>query len=325
MNLLYQKNTKCVIAAFATALLAACGGGSGGTGEADSPQALAAISNNLFQFPDNAIKRLGIFGLFIHDAQDLIDLGLTSGFVNASAEFTNFEQVPSKAYLTSQFLFEVSDTCSITIASSDGSEDVGIERNVEFEEITSNSTLISAGETLSISTPTGSWPDLISSESTLNNSPSVYYHTPSGFSTLGELPQGSTLSIPGDEFPAFNSVSIPHVERLTDVELLNISEGRITAESQIFWRRQNNSTSSSFAEISLRAKFEGANPNIELDISLICVVSDDGEFRFPDNAKALLSNYSFTKNDMSLTRFGVESAVQGDALVLILNSSILDF
>lgn len=302
-------------------LLSACGG-SGGENE---PQALTASSDQIIDLPADTISRIGTIAFTTIDANGFAELGLPSGYVSAYAEFTDYHQVINKSLLDSQFPVNDIETCQITIDSTDDSQDVGVENNAETIDLISNSSTISAGEALSISTPNGSWPDLILVEQTYGEFQSFDYEFQTDISTLGALPAGSSVSIPGGDFPAFENLSIPAVEKVVEASLSNVVDGLLTPETTVTWAAPKNLASGSITTIASYSEVVDDANNAELSIEIRCVVRDDGEFSFPDNVRQLLSKYDVFSEELGFGRLRATSEVQGDAAAIVINAAFYFF
>ncbi len=308
-------------AAVVCSLLSACGGSS----SEGPPQALAASSNQIIDLPADTISRIGTVTFAAIDGKGYTELGFPSGYVVADAVFTDYHEVLNNAFLSNRFPAADTDTCLITIDSTDDSQNTGLENNSEFLQLIADSSTIAAGEALSISTPSTSWPDLILSEETFGEVQSFYYEFQTDTSSLGTLPAGSSISIPGDEFPAFLSLSIPTVAQVKEASLSNIVGGLISPETTVTWAKPQTPNSNEITTISSYVEVTDNAKNAELSITMICTVDDDGEFNFPNNAKQVLSEYNIPAEQLSLGRFGVTSEVQGDAAAIVINASVYSF
>jgi len=130
--------------------------------------------------------------------------------------------------------------------------------------------LISGGETVVINTPSGPW---FTYERGLNvENGNFFYETDNELP--GALPEGATLSIPGDDFPTV--AAHPLYEPDPPVRLLPTDANEyITSASEYSWIPGN---SAAYVKINLLAysgpdDFEGFYVN--------CYVVDDGEFTMP--------------------------------------------
>jgi len=325
MNQSYRKTTNGVVAAVTSVFLAACGsgGGGGGSTDANTPQALGAKNGTFAQIPANTVKRIGTVFFEVSDAKSYVEAGL-SGSTTVYGEFVEYTQPMSEVFIHSEFSMGERETCVVSIDSTDGSQDVGLETDPDILEFQLDASSISAGDALSISTPDGSWPDVLATEDNYGYR-SVYYDFEANTSTIGELPSESTLSIPGDEFPAFVNVVIPNADKITDASLLNLTNGRITKDTRVTWQRSSQSTSNAVTTIALYVEEYDDATNNELLINIHCNVIDDGEFSFPDNAKQLLSTYHFSNEDIWLARGGLNTVIQDDAAMLVGNASFYFF
>lgn len=129
--------------------------------------------------------------------------------------------------------------------------------------------LLSGGTTVVINTPSGPW---FTYDRSLDDDGEPIYRTDNQLP--GALPQGATLSIPGDAFPTV--AAHPLYEPDAPVRLLPDSEFVVTPESAYSWIP--GSSGFTYAKINLLAydtddNFQG--------FYVTCYVEDDGEFTMP--------------------------------------------
>lgn len=299
------------IAVITSAFLSACSGG----GEANTPQALSATSAPFIQFPANTITRVGTIVFSAVNGNDFTELGISPNLVGAYASFADFGQPLSEDYLVDAFSISQADTCRILIDSSNDSQDFGLEEDALIDKLDLASRNVFAGDAITIATPSGSWPDLVVTDDTW-----LTYEFQTDSSMLGDAPNGTTLSIPGAEFPAFEQVSIPTVSRLTAVSLDNTVVNQLSADTKVTWSSPDEIDAGSIISISIYNEI--VVDNEELAIGIICTVIDDGMFSFPGNVRELFSKYDIPIEEFILSRIRVNTKTRGNTAVIVVNSAV---
>jgi len=171
--------------------------------------------------------------------------------------------------------------------------------------IESRSRAISAGEVLTLTSPVGTFSELVREIS----DDSISYSAPQGFISAG-LPSSLAIDIPGDEFPAFANVSIPVVQPLS---VISPAAGQAVNTGTTFsWVAGNNPN----AYIEIMAA--GATNGVFTTVS--CTVRDDGSFTF-SAATANELGGNFSAQFPSITREAQATAVNGTALLVVSSSS----
>lgn len=305
-----NKLRNTLISTVVCATLTACGGSGGVSQE---------VRSGFVEFPADTVSRVGFVSF---DSSRQNNSVATPYFVTANANFIDFGQPMSRAFIDSQFSELGLDTCRVTVDSADDSRDVGIEEPVIFDE-SSNSRSVSAGNVLIVSTPSGSWPDLV----LINDDDGQSSYTfGTDTSALGGFPEGSVLNVSGDEFPEFSNLPIPFVPPLTDVAVSNTGTvfnsvgGIITPESTITWALPDSSASQNIISVGVFENKSDIFTGIDALISISCFTTDSGEFSFPENVQQLLTRYLITADSISISRFGINSVTKDDAAVVVVNS-----
>lgn len=296
-----------------TALLTACGSSGGGAAPND-------IETAKVQVPANTVSRMGSIVLGSVSGPSADQLGISNTIVHGYAEFVDYGQVITQAYIDERLSFTGDDSCEYTIDSSDDSKDVGLESPAHIKALESNLRLLNAGDTLGITTAAGTW-----AEMQLFNDFGAYYEFQTDVHSLGELPQGSTLSIPGQEFPGFASMTIPHVEPITDSNVSNLNNRVLSAETTFNWTKPIQPDSSDLIALSLSFYGSDLESDTEVEVQINCRLADDGEFTPSNDMKQLLAQYPFEMNDVYLSRFGIATEVNGNAAVQIIRYSTYSF
>ncbi len=223
--------------------------------------------------------------------------------VNQSADstittaFGTFVEVPdaSPADLTAIFSDPNEDVCEV-FTNSTTDNDATLENR---------SRSISAGEVLTLTSPAGTFSELVREIS----GDSVFYSVPQGFIS-GGLPSSITLDIPGDEFPAFANIAIPVVQALN----INspVAGQTVNTGTAFSWLAGNNPNA--YIEITATGATNGVNTTVS------CTVQDDGSFTF-SAATANELGANFSAQFFSMTREAQASSVNGNALLVVSSSS----
>lgn len=161
---------------------------------------------------------------------------------------------------------------------------------------------ISAGEVLTISSPSGTWLDIKKSE------PPGYYYT--NVSELIEpIPTQLSIFIPGDAYPEYSINLIPDVEPLAI-----LSPGKdsvLELDNQFQWLPHNGGNT--YIRITAQ-KLIGSNV-----VYLDCMATDDGKFEIPTNVQndlgSLFKDYTVS---YSRTAYYLES--KADSAILVMHS-----
>jgi len=136
-------------------------------------------------------------------------------------------------------------------------------------------------------------------------------------SSLGDTPEDATLSFSGAEFPAFSDVPIPVVDRVTDGVASNVTDaGYLNADSDLTWSKPSNEDTFVRLELSSSIFNDDGTSVDQGEVSVNCIAVDDGEFKFPNEVKEVLSQYNFSVGDTRLYRGIMSSTRRGDAMVL---------
>ena len=312
-------------------VLSACGGGGASSSSAEPPL-LNATSGLLVDLPADTISQTGMVLFTAVNAQAFTQSG-PNDLVGAYGAFDDLGSVMSSAEIESQFAIDNLGECEVMTDSSQRSQatlnhgsavnslrSLAIEL-VSAEKTTSepilqtqqraSDTSLEAGGALSITTPAGSWPDLV-----LKNDFGPYYEFEDFSLSLGDLPSGSTLSIPGGQFPAFDAVPLPTVTRFTGVSISTAAGNPVTTDTRITWSQPGNQTSRYISAVVVDATAIDPETNAEIYLAMNCTVSDVGEFSFPAAYADTLAKYQVSTNDITLVRIAMQSAVQGNAAVI---------
>jgi len=138
---------------------------------------------------------------------------------------------------------------------------------------------VSAGDVLTVSSPAGSYAEL------LRQGPSdeVSYQMPANVVLSPPLPDGLVMSAPGDEFPGFSNLALP-TTGMVDLLSPRLTE-LITVDTEFSWIPSGDPDT--FLIITTY------NPDISPatlnDLRLtMCFARDDGTFEFPDATQAAM-------------------------------------
>lgn len=293
----------------AVVLLSACGGSSGGS----QPEQGFANAGNI-NIPADTVSRVGHIVFAYSDGSDSDEDSRTGGLAGGEASFTDYGGVMSQSFIEEQYSFVPENTCRIYLNHPDGSVEQSHKDNENHKEFEAQSKLISAGEVLTIATPTGSWPEL-----KLGVFFDDYYDFEGDVISLGDLPSGSTINIPGAEFPVFTDVPIPAVDRITSRSFTDVVDNALTPSSAIVWSKPTSPSSGNFVYIALNSNEEQSVTDEVGYAFASCRVEDNGEFRFPSNVKQLMSKYQFPIDNIGFIRVSRTVKVEGNAAVHVSN------
>lgn len=289
-----------------TLFLIGCGGNSG-----DSPNQLAAAS-------------------LADDIRYYAHITTTTSVSNiwptntiADAFFTEFPDLTSASLLLSDFEFELG--CNVVR-----------QTRQEMESSTENAVAgipegvgVSAGDNLTITSPSGTWAELIPYKYDLGYENGVDY--PGEYTTerensdgdLGVMPDNAVLDVPGDVFPQLRNVALLGSGALSGVEvrengaqLTSNAEPKTPATS--FHWDPINSNGNSFIYIALTNIEESSDPAADVFSSVGCIVEDTGSFFFPESIAAQMDA---SYESYFLSRFQYKWEQRGNVLITQLSLS----
>lgn len=170
---------------------------------------------------------------------------------------------------------------------------------------------ISAGDVITLTSPAGSYAELVKSE--VNGF--ILYGVAGNGSLPGPVPSGTVLDIPGDVFPAFPNVAVPDVAELTNVA--SSTGNTLTANSTVTW----DAASGVGTYMNLSAAYTPSGS--DTSTSVFCTVVDDGSFSFPADIAAQMGG-DFMALNFNLSRSGSTFVQSGNAqlTVSVLSSNL---
>ena len=175
----------------------------------------------------------------------------------------------------------------------------------EFIVIDQRPTKLSAGETIIISSNAGTHATL---EREFNQSGPEYKTT---VRLTGSAPDGLSVDIPGDDFPAFSNIQIGDVPALLVTTPSDAQ--RINAETQIEWIPNN------LPESVFELYTSGFTGNGDEVVEIACSLVDDGSFSFPEPIRAALGD-NYSENWNAFLRVVYRTARTDNAIVFTANS-----
>jgi len=252
-----------------------------GTPNVTAPTAPVSDQQVPFPAPGSTDETLVQVGLFV--------ISQTSAPATSSAFGTFLEGRSALASdLPEIFVDPNEDSCEVLSDFDDGS-------------LENSSQTISAGEVLTLTSPAGTFAELVREIS----ADEISYSIAQG-SVESELPASLTLDIPGDAFPAFSNIAVPVVQAL-DVISPVIGQA-INIGTAFSWVAGNNPNA--YIEIEATGTINGESATVT------CNVQDDGSFTFPvQTANELGTNFSV--EFFSITREVQTSVVNGNAIVIV--------
>ncbi len=348
-----QKYRSAVTSAVASVLIMGCGGGGGDS----APSTLAATAGPVL-LPAGIITKIGNVTLTAVDGDGLANSGLPAGIIGGYGEFSEYDSAIDASFIESEFQLSSNDSCELQILNeynvaqkSDKSGraignaltdmvtkarqstnthlTVGLNSTLHndgaFEDSTdsqvrADTQSLDAGEAINIITPTGSWPDLVRF-----NDPDPYYAFEDGAVTLGDVPAGTTLTIPGNEFPALNNVALNTVSRITNGEVSNTNDNLLSAGTNVSWTPPSSNGAGNYTVLMINSYVVEPETNVEMEVLLVCTLIDDGKFTIPETYNDLFTTYEFTKEDMTIVRMAISTAVKEEAAIIGVNGSVYFF
>lgn len=298
-----------VLTVLVTAMLTSCGGGSGdgsddntasetqtedeiessGPSEPDSEGDTLVESGNGVVEP--AIELTGSFQFlgFVEIIQDdLLDR------VNRDVNFLQMTELQTASVFSNSVPMPV-DSCKLRITTAIPT-DVGV---IGFPD--ASFSLVSAGETLTLSSATGTYATINLDESRFDFAPYP-------------VPDSLVLDIPGDVFPAFTEVAVPPVQTVQNFSPVRNEE--LTAETLISW------TPTGIDDHTINIGLFDF-PASDQVVDLRCHVQDDGEFTLPAEVIATLNDslgVGFTLEGLEQNRRSDQLYINGDALLVVSKS-----
>lgn len=229
------------------------------------------------------------FGIVNFEVVDTVDIEATF--------FSIAEQTPS-ATLIEQFR-PGEDTCEVS------SVEIGSTNEIPDFTATLEGpgvNMISAGQVLTISSPAGSYAELLRDQTF----GFIFYSIEDELELSAPAPNNLSISIPGDEFAAFTNIALPAIEPL-QVSSPGISEA-ITASTVFSWTGSSNPDS--FIEIYAVGRAATSNRLVTVD----CEVIDDGSFEFSAATQAELGAFDATG---SVERYTIGIEQQGSSVLFL--------
>ena len=310
LTMFSRKQTAPLMAGILSVMVTACGGSSG---DSQSGQG----SSRFAELPADQIMRIGNIILAQEDEQGFANTVVAPSFFG-HARFTEYVLPLNQAFIDGLNTADDIGSCFLYVDSADDSQDIGTDEISEFDTYINNARILNAGSALTVTTPAGSWPNLV-----LNNDASPFYEFETDVSSLGGLPANSTLDIPGDEFPAFSDVEITYVPRLAEVALVNADNDTLTPDTGVTWAASDSNNADVVTTVSVTdTVFDNG---IEAFIHINCVAADTGVFTFPENAQQVLAQYEISTDNFTLGRVGISRKVIDDSAVIVFNASSYSF
>ena len=287
-----SKKTKTAIAILLTGTLVACSGSndndSGGTGTETGNGTETGTGTDIVNNP-GTFTQLGLVGISDYSNEQKIEV---------YGSFDSFPRTIDADGLQSFFDKDI-DTCDVSVTdltelpdSPSLTDEVGV------------LTSISAGDVITVSSPAGSFAEM----SKQTSGEYIYYRNDS---LAGQAPSGLVLDIPGDAFPAFSNIQMPDIQPIALTS--HVGSALIEPDSVFTWEAGSNSN----AYVTLSMNQIDSSETLT---SVVCYVTDDGKFTFPESTKAELGS------DFSIYGAGISRKVttfhpQGSAMLVVTRES----
>lgn len=315
-----------LIYTIASVVITACG--SSGIGNDNSPSLQKTSNSKGSLVLQDTITQFGKVEIYRVSAKSY---ATTS--ISGEAVFYEYNNPMTQEEIDFQTGLGTVDTCIVKVDNYEGdSFDFRIsEGDTYFKHPLWNKKHISAGEVLTISTPTGNWPELASVNRT--GFGTVYRLDASGASLV--LPKNSSVNTPGNEFPAFDAITIPVVADFTNVSFSNANEApnsmdiSLSSETSVTWTVPDNTDEQGLIIFALEKTIDAidVDDTPEADIYyptaayIRCFTQDDGEFSFPENVNTVLSQFNFDSKDLIMTRTRFNAEVRDDTAMIVIGGA----
>jgi len=178
---------------------------------------------------------------------------------------------------------------------------------------------LSAGEVITVSSPAGSFTELLPSSFF---GPSVYVEPDN---MPYPFPTGLRIDIPGDEFPAFDKVVVPDIEPFVLTSLPDTFQ-HFSISQEITWEPGTPSDANivmylDLTETSITVTDDTESSYTARRVEIDCVLKDDGSFSFSTEIQTQLSDAGFNEIPLDIGRRITTTRQEGDAILIISNSS----
>jgi len=190
----------------------------------------------------------------------------------------------------------------------------------ELEAAADDATFISVGEVITLSGPSGSIGEL--QRASIGSSFIIYNGE---VQTTEITSSGLTLDLPGDEFPAFSSVSVPDVTPFSlTSELTTVGpfDTGVSIDSTFEWEPALNEESR--ITLSTDTTFTSNLFDGERRAVISCILVDDGSFTLPADLQSQLIDFAFTELSFSIGREAIEVQQLGDAVLFVTRGSRIE-
>ena len=295
--------------------LTACGGGSSGGGAGENGPGEEGGDTDVVPSEDGSLPGptpptapegdIALYGV--------VALGDENGL--ASDALASFARLPSGVALAAfgNALSPSEEPCEVTPS---GAADL-MDLSVVFVPRPTGalSETIGAGETVLLSSETGgSYVELLAP------STGPFYEPSGGTLPRTEaVPDTVLVDVPGDVFPAFDTVAMPPMETLDGVAVEGADvdgADTLTRDARFTWR-------ASEAGRDTRIRIETSTAGgffLEDGVDVACLVPDTGAFSFPPAVREALGA-QFSGESPTISRVAMRTRQQGEALLILVRES----
>jgi len=238
--------------------------------------------------PTSGLTQIGFFEL--SESQLSKEISATAGFMQYDTALpTNLPDNPLVATV---------DTCEV-FKSGDEHPLIPIPDDIDI-----NFSTISAGDSLSLNSSAGVYATL--------EKQNAFGFTIYNAEELSDIPAGLTLTIPGDEFPAFSNISIPDISGFSMTS--PSSTATITPTTSFTWQ------SGSVADAVVELEFLAIDLSTLDAIIVTCSAKDDGAFSIPAATQAEMgADFSATGYTASRIVYSIQR--KANAMLIVSSSS----
>jgi hypothetical protein len=189
-----------------------------------------------------------------------------------------------------------------------------------LESAAMSASLISAGEVLTISGPSGTLGEV--SRQLLSADPDAYVYA-GRIQASAATATNLVLDIPGEDFPAFSAVAVPDITPFvlsSVIRPMDAFDFDIPVDTTYTWLPANDSaTSRVILDVDLTSESNLFEETRRVVIN--CSLLDDGSFTLPADVQSELTDAGFDGLPFSIGRSDVRLQQVGDALMFIQRSS----
>lgn len=223
--------------------------------------------------------------------------------VSATATFIGFDAELPAEFVSDPYAHNV-DTCDVTT--------IGEDFDIPFpDDVDVDINALAAGDAVTLRSGGDVYATLDVPEGGGVTATGVYVLETD---LAGPAPDDVTVTVPGDEFPAFDAAALPNVDPVALTAPADTSA--IGTDTTFAWTAQAGD-GATYLHLSLMIGTFADATYVD------CIVTDDGEFTLPTETTAEL-DAGFSGRLMGLSRYAVASEAKGDATLVLVSEWAAD-